>query len=114
MLTGLSSWTRGSHQRAISSAWRLVSDLLLHGAEGFFKPPGVEHVFETRLGAVGAVAMVDEDAHHGVRDPGRVGGLDHDSGIVCEAAMPGDAAEPQPEPDARLDAETVLHLDRLR
>src|SRR5439155_16705809 len=85
----------------------LAPELLLHGAEEFLKTPGVEHVFETRLGAVGAVAMVDEDAHHGIRHLGRVSRLDHHAGIVCEAAMPGDAAESQPEPDARLDAETL-------
>ena len=62
-------------------------------ARNFSKPQAVEHVFQPRLGAVGAVAVVDEHAHHGVGDLGRLGGLDDHAGIAGEILVAGDAAE---------------------
>ena len=94
-------------------AGELVAELVFHGAEEFLKPPGVEDVFEPRLGAVGAVAVVDKDAHHGIRHPGGVFGFDDDAGSAGEVLMPGDAAEHELEPDTRLDAEAVLNRDGL-
>ena len=38
---------------------------------------------------------------------------DH-AGVAREILVAGDAAEHEPKPDARLDAEAVLHLDRLK
>ena len=73
----------------------------------------VEHVFQPRLVAVGAVAVVGEHAHDGVRHLGRVGGLHDHAGVAREIPVAGDAAEREAEPDAGLDAEAVLHLDRL-
>ena len=81
--------------------------------EEFLEAPGVEHVFQPRLVAVGAVAVLDEDAHDGVGDLGRVLRLHDHAGVAREILVAGDAAEREPEPDARLDAEAVLHLDRL-
>ena len=72
----------------------------------------VEHIFQPRLVAVGAVAELDEHAHDGVGDCGRVCRLDDDAGIFGKILVAGDAANPKAKPDARLDAETVLHLDR--
>ncbi len=40
-------------------------------------------------------------------------GLHDHAGVAREILVAGDAAERQPEPDAGLDAEAVLHLDRL-
>ena len=40
-------------------------------------------------------------------------GLHDDAGVAREIAVAGDAAEREAEPDARLDAETVHHLDGL-
>ena len=91
----------------------MCAELLLDRGEEFLEAPGVEHIFEPRLGAVGAVAVVDEDAHHGVGDLGGVVGLDDDAGIAGEILVAGDAAEHEAEPDAGLDAEAVLHLDGL-
>ncbi len=54
----------------------LAAELVFHRGEEFLKAPGVEHIFEPRLGAIGAVAVVDEDAHHGVGHHGRLVGLD--------------------------------------
>ena len=51
-------------------------------AEEFFEAQGVEHVFQPRLGAVGAVAVIDEHAHHGVGDLGGLGRLDDHAGIA--------------------------------
>ena len=90
-----------------------MAELVFHGAQELLKAPGVEDVFEPRLGAVGAVAVVDEDAHHGIGHLGGVFGLDDDAGSASEILMPGDAAEHELEPDARLDAEAVLHGDGL-
>ena len=39
--------------------------------------------------------------------------LHHDAGVAGEIPVAGDAAEHEPEPDAGLDAEAVVHLDRL-
>ena len=60
---------------AIASAATRVSlraELLLDRGEELLEAPGVEHVFQPRLVAVGAVAVLDEDAHDGVGDLGRV------------------------------------------
>jgi hypothetical protein len=73
---------------------------------------GVEHVFQPRLVAVGTVAVLDEDAHDGVGNSGRLLRLDDNTGVLCEILVTGDAAEAEAEPDPGLDAEAVLHLDR--
>ena len=90
-----------------------AAELLLDQREIFVEAHGVEHVFHPRLVAVGAVAVVDEDADDGVGHLGGVGGLDDDAGVAGEILVSGDAAEREAEPDAGLDAEAVLHLDRL-
>ena len=43
----------------------------------------------------------------------RIGRLDDHAGVAREIPVAGDAAEREAEPDAGLDAEAVLHLDRL-
>ena len=94
-------------------ARQLPAELLLDGGEEFLEAPGIEHVFQPRLVAVGAVAVLDEHAHHGVGDFRRVLRLHDHAGVAREVAMSGDAAEREAEPDARLDAVAVDHLDRL-
>ena len=49
----------------------------------------------------------------GVGDLGGLGRLDDDAGIAGEILVPGDAAEHQAEPDARLDAVALLDRDGL-
>ena len=94
-------------------AHELAAELFLHRGEEFLKAPGVEHIFEARLGAIGAIAVVDEDAHDRVRDLGRLVGFDDDAGVARKVLMAGDAAKHEAEPDARLDAEALLHVDGL-
>ena len=94
-------------------ARQLPAQLLLDGGEEFLEAPGVEHVFQPRLVAVGAVAMLDEHAHHRVGDFRRVLRLHDHAGVAREIAVAGDAAEREAEPDARLDAVPVDHLDGL-
>src|SRR5262249_22783697 len=72
------------------------------------------HIFQPRLGPVGAVALIDEHPHHGIGHFGGPIGLHHHAAIPGETAVSGDATEAQPEPDAGLDAETILYLDRLK
>ena len=90
----------------------LAPELLLDEAHEFLDTDGIEHVFEPRLGAVGAVAVIDEHPHDGVGDRGRLRRLADDAGLAGEILVPGDAADGDAEPDAGLDAEAVLHLDR--
>ena len=45
-------------------------------------------------------------------DLGGVRRLDDDAGILGEILVAGDAADPEPKPDAGLDTKTVFHLDR--
>ncbi len=104
---------RSCFKGCLRCAGELVAELVFHRAQEFFETPGVEDVFEPRLGAVGAVAVVDEDAHYGVGDLGGVFRLDDDAGSAGEILVPGDAAEHELEPNARFDAEAILHRDGL-
>ena len=92
-------------------ARQLPAQLLLDGGEEFLEPPRIEHVFQPRLVAVGAVAVLDVDAHDRVGDFGGVLRLHQHPGVAREIAMAGDAAEREAEPHARLDAVSVDHLD---
>ena len=47
----------------------LAAEFLFDGGEKLLKAPGVEHIFQPRLGAVGAIAVLDEYAHHRVGRP---------------------------------------------
>ena len=73
----------------------------------------LEHVFEPRLGAVGAIAVIDEHAHHRIGDQRRIRGPDDDAGVAREAAVARKSAEAKTEPDAGLKSEAVVHLHRL-
>src|SRR5512141_90985 len=90
-----------------------AAELFLDLRDEFFEAPGVEHVFEPRLGAVGAVAMLDIDAHHGIGDLRRLLRLDDDAGVFGEIPMASDAAEREAEPDTGRGAEAILYFDRL-
>ena len=83
---------RPRRQRAGHGAVELAAELLLHQPEEFLDPHLVEHVFEPRLGAVGAVAVIDEHAYHRVRYQGGVGRLDQHAGIARKALVPGEPA----------------------
>ena len=97
----------GGTRTSLAPSFSSISD------QKFFDADLVENIFQARLGAVGAVAMVDVDAHDGVGDLGRIGGLDDDAGLAREILVAGDAAEHEAEPDARFRAESVHHLNGL-
>ena len=94
-------------------AVELAAELLLHQREEFLDAQRVEHVFQPRLGAVGAVAVFDEHAHHRVRHLQASAGRTSTPVSRGEIVMAGDAAEAEPEPDAGRKAEAVFHLDGL-
>ena len=74
--------------------------------------PAIEHVFQPRLGAVGAVTLGDEHAHdRGGNARCLLGRNDHIGG-ARKVAVTGDAAEPQAVIDAGGDTEPVRHLHR--
>ena len=100
----------GAGHRAIE----LAAELFLQQSDEFFDAHGIEHVFQTRLGAVGAIAVLDEQAHHRVRHFAGVARLHQHAGIAGEIVMPGDAAKPELEPDAGREPEPVVHLHRLK
>ncbi len=103
---------RARRDRLVRYVGELAAELLLDEAHEFLDAESIEHVFEPGLGAVGAIAVVDEHAHDGVRDRGRLRRLADDAGLAGEVLVPGDAADGDAEPDAGLDPEAVLHLDR--
>ncbi len=92
----------------------LAAEPFFDRGDEFFKTPGVEYVFQARLGAIGAVAMIDKDPHHGVGHRCRLGWLDDHTSVAGKSAVAGDAAKHQPEPDARLDAVAIFYRDRLK
>ena len=104
---------RTRRDRAGHRAVEFAAKLLLESTEEFLDAHRVEHVFQPRLGAVGTVAVIDEHAHHCVRDLACVGGLHDDAGVAREILVAREAAKAEPEPDAGLKPETVFHLHRL-
>ena len=47
---------------------QFAAKLLFDTSEVFFEAPGIEHVFQPRLVAVGAIAVLDVDADYGIGD----------------------------------------------
>src|SRR5262245_9336041 len=104
---------RARRERMAGNAVELTAELFLDQRQHLVETQAVDDVFEPRLGAVGAVAMIDEYAHDGVGHLGGVGGLDHHAGLACEVLVSGNAADDQPKPHAGRDLATVVYLDRL-
>jgi len=94
-------------------AIELAAEFFLDQPRHFVGAEAIDDVFEPRLGAVGAVAMIDEYAHDGIGHLGGVGGLHHHAGLAREVPVPGDAADHQAKPHAGRDLAAFLHLDRL-
>ena len=105
---------RTRHDRLGRRPRQLAAELLLDGGQEFFDTHGVDHIFHPRLERDWCGRRVDENPHDGVGDLGGVRRLDDDPGISGEILVTGDAADRQTKPDARLDTETVLHLDRRK
>ena len=100
-------------------ARKWVSKLLLHLGEKTVKTArlgriAVEHIFQPRLGTVGAVSLGNVDAHDRVGDLGGFAGLDDGAGLARQIPVPGDAADNELEPDARRDARAVFDFYRLK
>ena len=72
-----------------------------------------DHVFETCLVAVSAVSMIDEYAHDGVGHHRRIGRPDNDASIAGKTVVTGKAAEAKTEPNAGIEWESFVYLDRL-
>ena len=79
----------------------------------FLDAHGVEHVFQPRLVAVGAVAVLDEHAHHRIRDLARVRGPTSTpvsrAKSLCPVMPPRQSRNQTPGSSAK----TVVHLHRL-
>ena len=94
-------------------AVELAAELLLDQSHEFFDAHGVEHIFQPRLGAVGAIAVLDVEAHHRIRHPACILRLDQHAGVAGEIAVAGDAAEAELEPNAGRKTESLVHPHRL-
>jgi hypothetical protein len=85
---------------------------LLDRAEEALKPQAIEHVFEARALAVRAVALGDEDAHHGGGDRDALLRPQQHACVAGEVVMAGDAAERHAEVDAGRRRLALAHGDR--
>ena len=103
---------RGAMSPAATRVER-AAELLLDGRQELLEAPGIEHIFQPSLVAVGTVAVLDEDAHDRVRHRDAVLRRAHDSGVAGDVAVARNAAEHDAHPDAPLDARPVAHLDGL-
>ena len=81
-------------------------------ARNFSMPMPSSTYFSRALSRLVRSPSIDEHAHDGVGDLGRVLRLDDDAGLLGKILVAGDAADAEAKPDAGLDAEAVLHLDR--
>ena len=64
---------RSRRQRITADAVKLAAEFVLDQRKHLVEAQAVDDVFETCLGAVGPVAVIDEYAHDGVRHLGRIG-----------------------------------------
>ena len=94
-------------------AIEFAAELLLEQSDEFLDAHGLEHVFEPRLVAIGAVAMLDEKPHHRIGDFAGVLWLDENAGVAGKIVMPSDAAQAQLEPDAGRKPRALVHLHCL-
>src|SRR5262245_4916100 len=65
-----------------------------------YDTPTLNQVFQPRALAVGAVAMVDENAHDRRRCGYRLLGFEQDAAVLRERSMPGQPAKQHAEVDA--------------
>src|SRR5262249_5748968 len=74
----------------------------------------IKNVFQPRLGAVGAVAVIDEHANHCVGNLAGVDRFNDDAGIARKILVAGQTAEAEPEPDPRIETKSLFHRHRLK
>ena len=104
---------RGSHSARRQARQRRGQPLLDRG-EKRLVPHAVEHVLQPRALAVGAVALVDEDAHDRQRDRHALLRQDRHAEIAGEIAVPGNAADRDAKIDALGHAPARGHAYRAR
>ncbi len=100
------------HMRGID-AGELPPEPLLDGVEESLEAPIIENVFETRLGAIGAIAAIDEDMADRVRDFHGVARLQDDSSVAGEILVAGDPAKRKAVIDTGLNRCAVADFHRL-
>src|SRR5947208_16200463 len=86
--------------------------MLLRLCKETVQPQAFEHIFEPRLLAIGAVAVLDETAHQRERHRRALLRLDEQPGVATEIAMAGDAAEQNPEIDGGCGPRVLADRDR--
>src|SRR5262249_6811697 len=105
-------WTH--RHRARYSAVKLAPELLLDQTEKLVDAHRIKNIFQPRLGAVGAVAVIDENANHCVGNLAGVGRFNDDAGIARKILVAGQTAEAEPEPDPRIETKSLFHRRRLK
>ena len=107
----IETWTRRDRTR--HRAIELAAKLFFHQPEEFINADLVEHIFESRLGAIGTVAGLDENAYDRIRYHCRIAGLDQHACVACETLVAGQTTKAELEPDARRQPKTIIDLYRL-
>ncbi len=93
---------------------RLERKMFFRLGEETVQPQAFQHIFEPRLLAVGAIAVIDEAPHQGERYRRAFLRSDQQPGVAREIAVPGDAAEQDPEIDAGRDGLALADRDRRK
>src|SRR6476661_6801046 len=92
-------------------ARKRAAEFFLDGGKEFFDSHAVDHVFQSGLKPVYAVAQINEHADDGVGDLGCVRWPHDDARLPSKILVTGDATDAQSKPDAWLDTEPVLYFD---
>jgi hypothetical protein len=93
-------------------ALRLEGKMLLGFRHEGIDAHAVEHVFEPRLLAIGAIAMIDEDANERERDRCALLRPQQQPRVAGEIAVAGNAAEQHAEIDSGRNRLTLAHRNR--
>src|SRR6478736_2667165 len=106
--------TRTGQDRFARHLREFAAEFFLDIREVFFQAPRIKHIFEARLGAVGAVTVLDVDAYDSIGDRSCLSRFDDDSGIARKISVPGNSTEREAKPDARLDTKAIFHGNGLK
>src|SRR5215831_9319928 len=77
-----------------------LRQILCRRGDHLFEAPALDQVFEARLFAVGAVAVIDEDVHDSGRGRDDLARLQQHAAVLRETAVAGEAAEQHAEVNA--------------
>ncbi len=89
---------------ALRRSCEFASELRLYRFEKLVEAPGVENIFQTGFGAIGAVAVLYKDAQDFIRHVNGFIRRDDDARIAREVFVARDAAKGEAKPDARRQA----------